>query len=306
MKWDRLRLFYIVSQSKSLTEASSLLNISQSALSRQMQALEQEMGSRLFIRRSRGIELTPAGHKVAEASKTLSRSIDDVNNKLISDNNEPSGKLRIYATNAFGSIWLAPKMTLFIEKYPKMQLSLSLRDAEPRVTPGHAHAEIRMTPVKSLDYIQIKLSTFQYKIFASNSYLKKHGMPQDAKDLDKHQIVSYGQDAQPPLDRKRLNWLLWLGRENNPRKPIMEVSSIYALARCVESGLGIASLPSWMEKDMNNLFQVLTLLNGPTLELSLCFHEQLRNDPRIIALKQFLQLQTKIDFSETQSMKEAN
>ena len=64
MKWDRLRLFYIVSQSKSLTEASSLLNISQSALSRQMQALEQEIGSRLFIRKSRGIELTSRSRKI--------------------------------------------------------------------------------------------------------------------------------------------------------------------------------------------------------------------------------------------------
>tara|TARA_B100000131_G_scaffold284999_1_gene293980 strand:+ start:966 stop:1886 length:921 start_codon:yes stop_codon:yes gene_type:complete len=306
MKWDRLRLFFIVSQSKSLTEASSLLSISQSALSRQMQALEQEMGSRLFIRKSRGIELTPAGLKVAEASKTLSKSIDEVNNKLISDYNEPSGKLRVYATNAFGSIWLAPKMTQFMEKFPQMQLSLSLRDAEPRVTPGHAHAEIRMTPVKSQDYIQIKLSTFQYKIFASNSYLKKYGLPQNEKDLDNHKIVSYGQDAQPPLDRKRLNWLLWLGRENNPRTPIMEVSSIYAIARCVESGLGIASLPSWMEKDMRNLFEILNTLNGPSLELSLCFHEQLRNDPRIIALKQFLQLHTKLDFSDQNTVKSSN
>ena len=91
MKWDRLRLFNVVAQAKSLTDSAALLNISQSALSRQMQSLEHEVGNRLFVRRSRGIELTSAGIQVAEAAKKLSQSIEDVNQKLISDKTIPSG-----------------------------------------------------------------------------------------------------------------------------------------------------------------------------------------------------------------------
>ena len=128
MKWDRLRLFNVVAQAKSLTDSAALLNISQSALSRQMQSLEHEVGNRLFVRRSRGIELTPAGIQVAEAAKKLSQSIEDVNQKLISDQTVPNGKLRVYATNAFGSLWLAPRMGAFLDKYPEISLALSLRD----------------------------------------------------------------------------------------------------------------------------------------------------------------------------------
>ena len=73
----------------------------------------------------------------------------------------------MYATNAFGSLWLAPRMGSFLDKYPDISLALSLRDAEPKVSPSQPHAEIRMTPIKTQDYIQIKLATFQYKIFAS-------------------------------------------------------------------------------------------------------------------------------------------
>ena len=171
MKWDRLRLFNVVAQAKSLTESAEILNLSQSALSRQMQSLEQELGNRLFVRRSRGIELTPAGIQVAESARQLSKSIEDVNQKLFSDKTKPSGKLRVYSTNAFGSLWLAPRMASFLDMYPEIEMALSLRDAEPRVTPANAHAEIRMTPMQSQDYIQIKLTSFRYRIFASTSYL---------------------------------------------------------------------------------------------------------------------------------------
>ena len=107
-----------------------------------MQSLEHEVGNRLFVRRSRGIELTSAGIQVAEAQKLL-QSIEDVNQKLISDKTIPSGKLRVYATNAFGSLWLAPRMGSFLDKYPDISLALSLRDAEPKVSPSQPHAEIR-------------------------------------------------------------------------------------------------------------------------------------------------------------------
>ena len=289
MKWDRLKLFNVVAQAKSLTDAAVLLNISQSALSRQMQSLEHEVGNRLFVRRSRGIELTAAGIQVSEAAKKLSQSIEDVNQKLISGKTEPSGKLRVYATNAFGSLWLAPRMGPFLKRFPEIALSLSLRDAEPRVLPSQPHAEIRMTPIKSLDYIQIKLATFQYKIFASTSYLKAHGVPASEKELDQHKIISYGEDAQPPLDKKRLNWLLWHGKDAMPRVPCLEISSIYGLAKCVEAGLGIASLPGWMNDETNNLFEVLKDLNGPALDITFCYHEHMREDPRINVLKEYLQ-----------------
>ena len=301
MKWDRLRLFNVVAQAKSLTESAEILNLSQSALSRQMQSLEQELGNRLFVRRSRGIELTPAGIQVAESAKQLSKSIEDVNQKLFSDKTKPSGKLRVYSTNAFGSLWLAPRMASFLDMYPEIEMALSLRDAEPRVTPANAHAEIRMTPMQSQDYIQIKLTSFRYRIFASTSYLRMYGVPMNSKDLDKHKIIAYGEDAQPPLDRRRLNWLLWHERENTPRKPILEVSSIYGIARSVEAGLGIASLPDWMEKEMKNLFEVLLNLSGPKLEIYLCYHEQMRDDPRITVLKEYLQGLSKKEFSRLYS-----
>jgi DNA-binding transcriptional LysR family regulator len=137
-----------------------------------------------------------------------------------------------------------------------------------------------MTPSVSQDDIQIKLANCRYKIFASNDYISQNGYPKTSSDLDNHKIISYGEDAQPPIDRHRLNWLLTIGKENKrPRKPIFEVSSIYGIAKATEVGMGIASLPDWMEFEMIALTEILSQLEGPEMSISLCFNYELRNDP---------------------------
>ena len=146
-----------------------------------------------------------------------------------------------------------------------------------------------MTPSVSQDDIQIKLANCRYKIFASDDYISKNGYPKTSSELDNHKIISYGEDAQPPLDRYRLNWLLTIGKENKrPRKPVFEVSSIYGIAKATEVGMGIASLPDWMEFEMIALKEILSQLEGPEMSISLCFNYELRNDARIKAFKNFM------------------
>ena len=289
MKWDRLRLFNIVAQTRNITEASYILQMSQSALSRQMKALEHELGVKLFLRNSDGISLTKAGNRLYSSVQVLASDISKTHNQLLEDMDVPSGRLNVTATNAFGALWVAPRMSKFKIAYPEISVALSLRDSEPRVTNFNSDVEVRMTPSSSQDDVQIKLADCRYKIFASKDYLKVHGLPKTTKDLDDHKIISYGEDAQPPIDRHRLNWLLTIGKENKrPRKPIFEVSSIYGIAKATEVGMGIASLPDWMEFEMIELTEILPQLEGPKMSISLCYNYELRNDSRIKAFKDFM------------------
>ena len=289
MKWDRLRLFNIVAQTRNITEASYILQMSQSALSRQMKALEHELGVKLFLRNSDGISLTKAGNRLYSSVQVLASDISKTHNQLLQDMDVPSGRLNVTATNAFGALWVAPRMSKFKIAYPEISVALSLRDSEPRVTNFNSDIEVRMTPSSSQDDVQIKLADCRYKIFASKDYLKVHGLPKTTKDLDDHKIISYGEDAQPPIDRHRLNWLLTIGKENKrPRKPIFEVSSIYGIAKATEVGMGIASLPDWMEFEMIELTEILPQLEGPKMSISLCYNYELRNDSRIKAFKDFM------------------
>ena len=289
MKWDRLRLFNIVAQTRNITEASYILQMSQSALSRQMKALEHELGVKLFLRNSDGISLTKAGNRLYSSVQVLASDISKTHNQLLEDMDVPSGRLNVTATNAFGALWVAPRMSKFKIAYPEISVALSLRDSEPRVTNFNSDVEVRMTPSSSQDDVQIKLADCRYKIFASKDYLKVNGLPKTTIDLDDHKIISYGEDAQPPIDRHRLNWLLTIGKENKrPRKPILEVSSIYGIAKATEVGMGIASLPDWMEFEMIELIEILPQLEGPKMSISLCYNYELRNDSRIKAFKDFM------------------
>ena len=289
MKWDRLRLFNIVAQTRNITEASYILQMSQSALSRQMKALEHELGVKLFLRNSDGITLTKAGIRLYSSVQVLASDISKTHNQLLQDMDVPSGRLNVTATNAFGALWVAPRMSKFKIAYPEISVALSLRDSEPRVTNFNSDVEVRMTPSSSQDDVQIKLADCRYKIFASKDYIKVNGLPKTTKDLDDHKIISYGEDAQPPIDRHRLNWLLTIGKENKrPRKPIFEVSSIYGIAKATEVGMGIASLPDWMEFEMIELTEILSQLEGPKMSISLCYNYELRNDSRIKAFKDFM------------------
>jgi len=289
MKWDRLRLFNIVAQTRNITEASYILQMSQSALSRQMKALEHELGVKLFLRNSDGISLTKAGNRLYSSVQVLASDISKTHNQLLEDMDVPSGRLNVTATNAFGALWVAPRMSKFKIAYPEISVALSLRDSEPRVTNFNSDVEVRMTPSSSQDDVQIKLADCRYKIFASKDYLKVNGLPKTTNELDDHKIISYGEDAQPPIDRHRLNWLLTIGKENKrPRKPILEVSSIYGIAKATEVGMGIASLPDWMEFEMIELIEILPQLEGPKMSISLCYNYELRNDSRIKAFKDFM------------------
>ena len=286
MKWDRLKHFHIVSQTLNLKRASEIMNISHSSLSRQISILEDELKTKLFFRNSKGLTLSPDGQKLLKKVNDISLEIENIQN--LTSSSEPVGKLRVTATNAFGTLWITPRIKKFISQYPRIQVALNLRDSEPKVLHYSSDIEVRMTKSTSQDDIQTKISQFQYKIYASKEYIEEFGIPKSINDLDNHKIIAYGETAQPPLNRNRLNWLLNIGREkNNTRKPILEISNIHGIVEATQNSIGISSLPSWMESFIN-LEEILSELNGPTVNISLCYKFNLKDDQRLKVFKKFM------------------
>ena len=230
--------------------------------------------------------MSPDGQKLLKKVNDISLEIANIQN--LTSSIEPIGKLRVAATNAFGTLWITPRIKKFISKYPKIQVALNLRDSEPKVLHYTSDIEVRMTESTSQDDIQTKISEFRYKIYASKQYIKEFGIPKTIDDLNNHKIIAYGETAQPPLNRNRLNWLLNIGREkNNTRKPILEISNIHGIVEATQSSIGISSLPSWMDSFLN-LEEVLSELKGPKVNISLCYKFDLKDDPRLKVFKQFM------------------
>ncbi|WNK01704.1 LysR family transcriptional regulator [Thalassospiraceae bacterium LMO-JJ14] len=287
MDWDKLRVFHAVAEAGSFTHAGETLNLSQSAVSRQVSALEQSLGTPLFHRHARGLILTEQGETLFDTAHAVFAQLARVQAQLAENKERPQGALKISSTVAFGSVFLASRMKEFVNRYPDIEVSLVLADTELDLSMRQADVAIRLTPPTQPDLVQRHLMTLRYRVYAAPEYLQQNGMPKNARDLDKHRIVVYGDDARPPA--ANLNWLLnEHARDGAPRKPVLRVNSIYGILRAVQSGLGVGALPEYMGREIGNLVEVLPELQGPELNMYFVYPEELRDSARIIAFRDFI------------------
>ena len=199
MDWDKLRVFHAVAEAGSFTHAGEALNLSQSAVSRQISALEESLSVPLFHRHARGLILTEQGELLFRTAREVFAKLA-MSESLISESKDrPKGPLKITTTVAFGSIWLTPRIREFLDLYPEIQVSLVVDDSELDLSMREADVAIRMSPPRQPDLIQRHLVSVQVHIYGTPEYLKKHGTPQRPEDLDEHRLIVYGEDSRPPV-----------------------------------------------------------------------------------------------------------
>jgi DNA-binding transcriptional LysR family regulator len=239
----------------------------------------------LFHRHARGLILTEQG-------ELLYRSVHDVFHQLamteavLTDSKErPEGPLRITTTVAFGSTWLTRVIKRFIDDYPGIEVSLILADTDLDITMREADCAIRFAMPTRGDLIQRHLRTVRSRLYASPDYLRTHGMPKSLEDLDGHLIV-FGDDG--PVPTPSINWPLALQLHDHGLRPVLKVNNIYGIYRAVVSGLGIASLPSYMARLSPELVHVLPDLVGPEIDMYFVYPEELRDSMRISMFRDFL------------------
>lgn len=287
MDWDKIRVFYAVAEAGSFTHAGEMLGLSQSAVSRQVGALEETLQVTLFHRHARGLTLTEQGEILYKTAREIFGKLNMAEALILESRERPKGPLKITTTIAFGSVWLAPRLKEFLEAHEEIQVSLLLTDSEIDLSMRQADVALRMTPPTQGDLIQRRLMTLHYHVFAAPSYLRSHGTPLRAEDLDHHRLIVFGEDARPPLPN--LNWLLDAGSHDGvKRKPFLKVNSTYAIFRAVQSGIGIGALPHYLNEETGNLIQVLPELRGPDVDVYFVYPEELRHSHRIALFRAFM------------------
>ena len=287
MNWDKLRIFHAVTEAGSFTHAGERLNLSQSAVSRQISALEASLKVSLFHRHARGLKPTEQGELLYRTAHDVFAKLAMAEAKITDSKERPTGPLKITSTVAFGSVWLTSRIKKFVNLYPEIDVSVVLADTELDLSMREADAAIRMEPPRQPDLIQKHLFNLRYHVFAAPEYLEERGIPQTPQDLDDHDLIVYGDDARPPV--VNLNWLLEAGTKDNvKRRPILQVNSIYGIFRAVQSGLGIGALPDYMSREVSNLVELLPELRGPSIDAYFVYPEELRKSKRIVVLRDFL------------------
>ena len=287
MDWDKLKIFYAVAEAGSFTRATINLNLSQSAISRQIQSLEEDLKVQLFERHARGLTLTENGEYVFKTAHEVISKLKDVETSLSDQKNKPTGKLTITTVRSFGTHWLTPRIQEFMQLNPNIEVELIFDDKELDLSTRQADIGIFMRRPKQLNYIQRKLVDINYYIYGSTKYLDKYGIPKTINDLNKHRFISFGKGAPSPVFNP--DWALKLGvKDNKKRKSIMKVNSVMGLLLAVESGVGLAALPEYLVSSSNNVIKVLPNSAGPITEAHFVYPQSLKNVARVQAFRNFL------------------
>ena len=286
MDWDKLRVFHAVAEAGSFTHAGDTLNLSQSAVSRQISALEETLQVPLFHRHARGLILTEQGESLNRTVREVFAKLAMTEALLTESKEKPAGRLKITTTVGFGAKWLAPRLKEFLDQYPDVQVQLLLDDGDLDLAMREADVAIRMHPPKQPDLVQRHLIAIEWHILASPDYIKRHGAPTRVEDLDSHRLVLFG-DYRPPI--ADMNWIADAGRRaGNPRRGLLEVNSVAAMLLAVKTGVGIAALPDFMRGEDEGLVRVLTDVRAPKVDVFFVYPEELRNSKRVAVFRDFL------------------
>jgi DNA-binding transcriptional LysR family regulator len=287
MDWDKLRIFHAAARAGSFTHAGDALGMSQSAVSRQVSALEQDLAVPLFHRHARGLILTEQGELLFRTAHDVLMKLEDVQSRLTDSRERPSGSLRVTTTVGLGSTWLTARLHEFIDLFPDVQLQLILDDVELDLAMRQADVAIRLRQPTQPDLIQRKLFTVHFHLFAAPSYINKHGKPRTIEELDKHRIVTFGE--QVPHHLADMNWLETAGRpEGSKRLATLQINNIMSIKMAVQRGAGIAMLPDYMVDKDSGLVQIMPETEVPSFDTYFCYPDAMKNQVKLHVFRDFL------------------
>ena len=286
MDWDKLRVFHAVAEAGSFTQAGSVLNLSQSAISRQIAALENDLRQPLFHRHARGLVLTEQGEILFKTAHDMSSKLA-MTEALIGESKEfPSGELRVAATVG-GSTWLTPRLAEFLSRYPRITIDLIVTNQDIDLSMREADVTVMFQRPTQPDIVFRQLQDIGYYLFAAKSYIARHGMPTSPEDLDNHKLIVYG--GVIPRSTFDINWVMSLGATHGKKRdPVIKVNNIFGVQMAIRSGIGIGTLPFYMAADQEDIVQVLPEIAGPVSTPYFAYPQELRNSKRLGVFRDFL------------------
>jgi len=291
MDWGKLRVFYIVAESGSFTRAASRLDISQSAISRQIATFEERLGVPLFHRHARGLLLTEQGELLFRSARDIFSDLAMAHVRITEDLKVTKGAMKIAATVGFGVSWIAPRLHKFLALYPELHLTLRVSDDPVNLTVHESDVAISSSITDDENLIYRQLMCRPLQIYASRSYLFKFGVPLKESDLDHHRLITFSDKNMLPFED--VNWLLTCGTPHGvKRESYFSINNLQGIARAVEEGSGIACLPAYVAQKCKNLVQILPHLKGPEVSFFFIYSHQLKDSKRIANLWNFLKKET--------------
>ena len=174
MDWDKLRIFQAAAEAGSFTHAGEALRMSQSAVSRQVSALEKELKVSLFHRHARGLVLTEQGEMLFGTASEIMGKLSTAETLLTDTTTKPSGDLRVTAPIGLGTVWVTQRLREFLELYPDIRIELVLSDEQIAIAMRAADVAIWTSEPQQSDLIRRPLFTMKIHAYASAQYIRRN------------------------------------------------------------------------------------------------------------------------------------
>ncbi len=284
MDWDKLRIFHAVAEAGSLTHAGEQLQLSQSAVSRQIRALEESLNTTLFHRHARGLILTQQGELLFDATTVMAKRLETATARIRDSEEEVFGELRVTTTTGFGSLWLAPRLPALFAKYPNLKIDLILDERVLDLPMREADVAIRMKEPSQADLIRKRLMGVHMRLYASPDYLAQRGAPRRIEEISKHRLIcqnvgSTQVSAGALLVRELMSYEI---------PSLLTVNNYFGVLQAVLAGLGIGVLPDYVIEDFPTIVRVLPEVESNEIPVFLAYPEELRQSKRVAAFREFV------------------
>lgn len=274
LDWDKLRVFRVVAELSSMSAAATQLSESAPTIARKIAELEDNLGTKLLSRSTRGVELTDAGRKVLRHAHAMAEAADALHQEASSQTESVEGVITLVTGDGVGPYWIAPRLVQFQDRNPRAQIRLIVQEDPADVTSGEADVAIHFTEPKRQDVIAHRLGVQHYVGFASPAYLREHPAPESLFEYHKHRCL---------LHRSYVNQVeRWAPKVPELRKMIdfaFVSNSGTALVQACAAGNGIALLPSFMA-ELDSRIEPLALPEIAPIQFWVVYTERFRRLPR--------------------------
>jgi DNA-binding transcriptional LysR family regulator len=273
-----------VAEAGSLTHAGESLNLSQSAVSRQIRHLEEALGATLFHRHARGLIPTEQGELLFEATRGMVQRLESATARIRDAEEAVFGRLRVTTTTGFGTLWLAPRLGRLFDLYPDLDIQLVLEERVLDLAMREADVAIRMKEPSQADLIRRRLMDIRIRLFASAGYIEKYGQPTTLADLARHRLLLFTIES-PQVSAGRTFMQRFLDQGATVR---LSVNNYFGVLQAVRNGLGIGALPEYLAVDSPDLVPVMVDEASERIPVYFAYAQELRHSKRVEAFRDFV------------------
>jgi DNA-binding transcriptional LysR family regulator len=281
--WNDLRHLLAVARHGSTLAAAKVLGVNQSTVHRRLCELERRLGRRLVERHPTGYRLTAVGQELLPLAERIEMAVEDFERLAASSDADLVGTVRVTCPETVGyRMMKTPLLDTFRARYPGLRIELLMVDRVLDLAKGEADIAFRTAPPQDNALVSRKLADVPWAVFASRSYIDRHGRPERPEDISKHNVIGFdGGIAGHPAAR----WLRSIAPE---ARIAAACTSTPALVLAVKSGAGVAALPIVAVAHEPDLVQVLGPISSLVLHFYLVFHRDMQRTPRVRAFCDFV------------------